>query len=235
MNVACVTQKFISLVQAIKVGSVCGHSPIAFDTITDQTCSKSPKALPSSQAANIDSRIGISFTPLSARGASLFRRRAFYSVSALLLLCAPVHADEQPTQKLNDAAQAAFDEGKFKKAELSWARAVKTMEENGQKDSYLEVCLKKLGQTKKRLQQTVEAYQTLMRAFDMCNLLGVQDQELADELTDLSTSYRAVDVAALGDGTATALRKANVGGVGLVKTATGTMTRRPSRKIREAS
>jgi hypothetical protein len=138
------------------------------------------------------------------------------------IICCPLaQADSPSLDKLEQSAQEAFDQGKFKKAEISWGKAVKTLEDNGQKDSFFETCLKRLGQTYRKLARSVEAYQTLMRAWEICNAAGIQDTELAQELADLSTSYRPIDVAELGAGAATALKKANVTSVCLIKTNDG--------------
>ncbi len=154
------------------------------------------------------------------------RYPALFAVSAFFICSFQVGAeDSDAIFKLNESAQQAFDQGKFKKAELSWTRSIKAMEDNGQKDTALEASLKRLGQTYKKMERAVEAYRYLSRALDMCRQLNLQDAELAQELTELSTVYRAVDVSELGEGTAKALRKANVAGVGLVKTNTGNVMR----------
>lgn len=130
--------------------------------------------------------------------------------------------DSTAIAKLNDSAQQAFDSGKYRKAEVTWNKAVKAIQDNGEKDSFLESCLKRLGQTYKRLAKSVEAYRTLSQALEMCKSLSLADQELAKEMSELSTVYRAVDISQLGDGTMKALSKANVTSIGLFKTSMGT-------------
>ncbi|HEY9683714.1 MAG TPA: tetratricopeptide repeat protein [Oculatellaceae cyanobacterium] len=130
--------------------------------------------------------------------------------------------DSTAITKLNDSAQQAFDSGKYRKAEVTWSKAVKAIQDNGEKDSFLESCLKRLGQTYKRLAKSVEAYRTLSQALEMCKSLSLADQELAKEMSELSTVYRAVDISQLGDGTMKALSKANVTSIGLFKTSMGT-------------
>ncbi len=77
--------------------------------------------------------------------------RAFVSglvatMAALVFSGSGVHADPLPTDKLSESAQKAFDQGKFKKAADAWIRAVKTLEDGGQRDLFFESCLKRLGQ-----------------------------------------------------------------------------------------
>jgi hypothetical protein len=138
-------------------------------------------------------------------------------MAALVFSGSGVHADPLPTDKLSESAQKAFDQGKFKKAADAWIRAVKTLEDGGQRDLFFESCLKRLGQAYRRLQLTADAYKTLKQAFDICNALGVEDKELASELSELSTAYRPVDVTQLGPETAAAFKKANVTEVGLLR------------------
>jgi hypothetical protein len=150
------------------------------------------------------------------------RNYVFSLALAVGIMCCPLAQADQPSlDKLEQSAQEAYDQGKFRKAEISWGKAVRTLEDNGQKDSFFETCLKRLGQTYKKLERSVEAYQTLMRAWEICNAAGIQDSELAQELSDLSTTYRPIDVSELGAGTATALKKANVTSVCIIKTSTG--------------
>jgi hypothetical protein len=52
----------------------------------------------------------------------------------------------------------------------------------------------------------------------MCLALGLQDDELQNELLQLSKVYRSIEPSELGDGTAKALQKANVTSVSLIKT-----------------
>jgi hypothetical protein len=132
--------------------------------------------------------------------------------------CSRAICDDESLVKLNQTAQTAFDQGKFKKAQLTWTAAIHGLEDNGQKDSFLELCLKRLGQSYMRLEQCVDAYQALSRAKDMCLALGLQDEELQNELLQLSRVYRFIDPAELGEGTAIALKKANVTSVSLIKT-----------------
>ncbi len=132
--------------------------------------------------------------------------------------CSPAICDDETLVKLNQTAQTAFDQGKFKKAQLTWTAAIHGMEDNGQKDAFLELFLKRLGQSYMRLEQCVDAYQALSRAKDMCLALGLQDEELQNELLQLSRVYRFIDPAELGEGTAIALKKANVTSVSLIKT-----------------
>ena len=156
----------------------------------------------------------------------MIRKPALFTLSAVIICSSHAVADDLPViVKLNESAQQAFDQGKFRKAEASWTRTIKAMQENGENDSFLETCLKRLGQTYMRLERTVEAYRALSQALVMCRQLNLQDAELAQELTDLSKTYRPIDVSELGDGTAKALKKANVTSVGLVKTNTGSMMR----------
>jgi hypothetical protein len=133
-----------------------------------------------------------------------------------------VAEDPEVLAKLNESAQQAFDHGKYRKAEAAWNRTVKAIQDNGEKDTFLESCLKRLGQTYRRLERSVDAYRALSQALDMCRALSLQDTELASELSELSKVYRAVDVAQLGEGTAKALGKANVTSIGLIKTSLGT-------------
>jgi hypothetical protein len=130
--------------------------------------------------------------------------------------------DAAAIAKLDYSANQAFENGKYRKAALFWTKAVKAIQDNGENDSFLESCLKRLGQTYKRLERSVDAYRTLNQALQMCKSLSLADAELAKELSELSTVYRAVDISQMGDGTMKALSKANITTIGLVKTHTGT-------------
>jgi hypothetical protein len=132
--------------------------------------------------------------------------------------CSTASGEEQPLVKLSYTAQTAFEQGKFKKAQTIWSTTIHGLEDNGQNDSFLELCLKRLGQSYMRLENRIEAFHALTRARDMCTALGLQDDELQNELLQLSKIYRSVDPLELGEGTAKALQKANVTSVSLMKT-----------------
>ncbi len=124
-------------------------------------------------------------------------------------------------RELSENGQKAFDEGKFKKAQHYWSKAVREATRSEVGDKNLALSLKKLAETEIELHKYRDAELRLHRAVKINTELGDEDPEAIRDLIELAKTYRSVNLEQFGKAVDTLLKQAGLSKIEIFQTADG--------------
>jgi tetratricopeptide (TPR) repeat protein len=133
----------------------------------------------------------------------------------------PVAANSDRWLEFSKEAQAAYDSGKYRKAEHLWLKAVKEADRSEVGDENLALSHKRLGEVYIVEKKYRQAEEHLRRAVKIGNEAKLDDPEAIRDLLELAKTFRTVNLEQFGKNIALILKQSGLEGIEITNSKNG--------------